>query len=117
MTPARTPRPLSHAIALPLAAALLILMALSIAPRAGAQALYGSIESVSVVTSSLDADQGLAGGAAINLQMKSGTNQLRGSLFTFHGDEALNSILWRSRLPPRPASAPPASIRCADPAS
>ncbi len=50
-----------------------------------------AIESVSVVTSSLDADQGLAGGAAINLQMKSGTNELHGSLFTFHGDEALKA--------------------------
>jgi len=50
-----------------------------------------AIETVSVVTSSLDADQGLAGGAAINLQMKSGTNTLRGSVFWFHGDESMKA--------------------------
>ena len=33
-----------------------------------------SIEEVNVVTSSMDAEQGLAGGAAINVQTKSGTN-------------------------------------------
>ena len=50
-----------------------------------------AIETVSVVTSSLDADQGLAGGAAINVQMKSGTNQMKGSLFWFHGDNAMKA--------------------------
>jgi hypothetical protein len=50
-----------------------------------------AIESVSVVSSSLDADQGLAGAAAINLQMKSGTNQIHGSLFEYHGDNALKA--------------------------
>jgi Carboxypeptidase regulatory-like domain len=50
-----------------------------------------AIETVSVVTSSLDADQGLAGGAAINLQMKSGTNEIRGSAFWFHGDDRMKA--------------------------
>jgi hypothetical protein len=50
-----------------------------------------AIETVSVVTSSLDADQGLAGGAAINLQMKSGTNEIRGSTFWFHGNDKLKA--------------------------
>jgi hypothetical protein len=50
-----------------------------------------AIETVNVVTSSFDADQGLAGGSAINLQMKSGTNNLHGSVFTFHGNEAMKS--------------------------
>jgi hypothetical protein len=36
-----------------------------------------SIEEVNVVTNSFDAEQGLAGGAAINVQIKSGTNQLQ----------------------------------------
>ena len=40
-----------------------------------------SLESVNVVTNSFDAEQGLAGGSAINVQIKSGTNDLRGSLF------------------------------------
>ncbi|MCU1324656.1 MAG: TonB-dependent receptor family protein [Bryobacterales bacterium] len=40
-----------------------------------------AIETVSVVTNSFDADQGMAGGASINVQVKSGTNRLSGSLF------------------------------------
>ncbi|PYV25662.1 MAG: hypothetical protein DMG24_08785, partial [Acidobacteria bacterium] len=40
-----------------------------------------SIQEVNVVTSSFDAEQGLAGGAAINVQFKSGTNQVHWSLF------------------------------------
>ena len=50
-----------------------------------------AIETVSVVTSSFDADQGLAGGSAINLQMKSGTNSLRGSVFWFHHNESMKA--------------------------
>lgn len=50
-----------------------------------------AIETVNVTTSSFDADQGLSGGSAINLQMKSGTNELRGSLFTFHSDETMKA--------------------------
>ena len=37
-----------------------------------------AIETVSVVTNSFDADQGMAGGASVNVQVKSGTNQLSG---------------------------------------
>jgi len=43
-----------------------------------------SIETVNVVTNSFDAEQGLAGGAAINVQIKSGTNELHGSAFWYH---------------------------------
>ncbi|MGC8791816.1 MAG: TonB-dependent receptor domain-containing protein [Bryobacteraceae bacterium] len=42
-----------------------------------------AIETVNVVTNSFDAEQGLAGGAAINVQIKSGTNELHGSAFWF----------------------------------
>lgn len=45
-----------------------------------------SIEVVNVVTNSFDAEQGLAGGAAINVQIKSGTNEVHGSLFEYHND-------------------------------
>src|SRR5687767_4086474 len=45
-----------------------------------------AIETVSVVTNSFDADQGMAGGASVNVQVKSGTNQLAGSLFEFAQD-------------------------------
>jgi hypothetical protein len=45
-----------------------------------------SIETVDVVTNSFDAEQGLAGGAAINVQIKSGTNDLHGSVFEYHNN-------------------------------
>jgi hypothetical protein len=45
-----------------------------------------SIEAVNVVTGSFDAEQGLAGGAAINVQIKSGTNELHGSAFHYHNN-------------------------------
>jgi hypothetical protein len=50
-----------------------------------------AIETVNVTTSSFDADQGLSGGSAINLQMKSGTNDIRGSAFSFHSNEAMKA--------------------------
>lgn len=50
-----------------------------------------SIETVSIVSSSLDAEQGLTGGAAINVQVKSGSNQMHGSLFEYHTDNALKA--------------------------
>lgn len=45
-----------------------------------------SIQTVDVVTNSFDAEQGLAGGAVINVQTKSGTNDLHGALFEYHDD-------------------------------
>lgn len=50
-----------------------------------------AIETVNVVTNSFDAEQGLAGGSAINVQIKSGTNHLRGSLFEYHNNERLRA--------------------------
>ena len=43
-----------------------------------------SIETLEAVTSTFDADQGLAGGAAINVNIKSGTNEVHGSAFEYH---------------------------------
>ncbi|MDZ7640035.1 MAG: carboxypeptidase regulatory-like domain-containing protein [Bryobacterales bacterium] len=45
-----------------------------------------SIETVNVVTNSFDAEQGLAGGAAVNVQIKSGTNEVHGSAFEYHNN-------------------------------
>ena len=50
-----------------------------------------SIETVNVVTNSFDAEQGLAGGAAISVQIKSGTNDLHGSAFEYADNSALRS--------------------------
>ena len=50
-----------------------------------------AIESVSMVTASADASEGMAGGSAINVQIKSGTNQIHGSLFEYHADSAMKA--------------------------
>ena len=47
------------------------------------------IETVNVTTNSFDPEQGMAGGAAVNMQMKSGTNQFHGSGVIFHTDQSL----------------------------
>jgi hypothetical protein len=46
-----------------------------------------AIDTVNVVTNSFDAEQGMAGGAAVNVQIKSGTNSLHGSAHEFHTDQ------------------------------
>jgi len=50
-----------------------------------------SIETVDVVTNSFDAEQGLAGGSAINVHTKSGTNRLHGSAFENFTDNRLKA--------------------------
>jgi Carboxypeptidase regulatory-like domain len=50
-----------------------------------------AIENISVVTNSFDADQGLAGGASVNVQIKSGTNELHGSSFEYFTGSALRA--------------------------
>jgi outer membrane receptor protein involved in Fe transport len=46
-----------------------------------------AIENVQVVTNSFDAEQGMAGGAAVNVQIKSGTNRFHGEAHEFHTDQ------------------------------
>jgi hypothetical protein len=50
-----------------------------------------AIEVVNVVTNSFDAEQGMAGGAAVNVQIKSGTNEFHGNLYEFHTNSALRA--------------------------
>ena len=50
-----------------------------------------SLEAVNVVTSSFDAEQGMAGGAAVTVITKSGTNALHGTLFEFLRNSALDA--------------------------
>ena len=47
-----------------------------------------AIETVAVTTSNYDAEFGRAGGAVTNVTLKTGTNQLRGSVFSFGNTEA-----------------------------
>ncbi len=46
-----------------------------------------AIENVNIVTNSFDAEQGQAGGAAVNVQVKSGTNKFHGGGNWFHTDQ------------------------------
>lgn len=50
-----------------------------------------AIETVNVVSNSFDAEQGLAGGAAINVQIKSGANALHGSAFEYHSNQRMKA--------------------------
>ena len=51
-----------------------------------------SLETVNVVTNSFDAEQGLAGGSAINVQIKSGTNQFKGAAFEYYTNEKMRAL-------------------------
>jgi hypothetical protein len=50
-----------------------------------------SIQTVNIVTNSFNAEQGVAGGASINVITKSGTRNLHGSLWLYYQDAALNA--------------------------
>jgi outer membrane receptor protein involved in Fe transport len=50
-----------------------------------------TIETVNISTNNFDAASGMAGGAAITLITKSGTNTLRGSAFYFRNQDELNA--------------------------
>src|SRR5689334_9744799 len=50
-----------------------------------------SIESVNVATNSMDAEQGQAGGAAVNVTIKSGTNDCHGVGFEYNTDSAIQA--------------------------
>jgi outer membrane receptor protein involved in Fe transport len=50
-----------------------------------------SISTVNITTNSFDAEQGMAGGAAVTVATKSGTNDLHGSLFEFHDNHRLRT--------------------------
>src|SRR5215472_451015 len=51
-----------------------------------------AIENVNIVTNAFDAEQGNAGGAIVNVEIKSGTNQFHGDVHEFHTDNALSNL-------------------------
>src|SRR5438094_124243 len=61
-----------------------------------------AIETVNVVTNNFDAEQGMAGGAAATVTIKSGTNRFHGDAFEYQTDDKL-----RSRNYFRPAAVQP----------
>ena len=50
-----------------------------------------AIQEVSIVTNSYNAEQGMAGGAAINVVVKSGTNDFRGTAWGYDTNSALRA--------------------------
>src|SRR5688500_2426791 len=62
-----------------------------------------AIETVAVTTSNYDAEFGRAGGAVTNVTLKTGTNNLRGSLFSFGNTEATVARNPFSQLAPADA--------------
>ena len=50
-----------------------------------------TVSTVNVSTASFDAEQGMAGGAAVTVLTKSGTNELHGSAFVLHENEDLRA--------------------------
>ena len=50
-----------------------------------------TVEAVNVVTSSFDAEQGMAGGAAMTVVSISGTNEFRGAAWEYHENQKLKS--------------------------
>ena len=50
-----------------------------------------TVDTVNISTNNFDAEQGMAGGSAITVVTKSGTNQFKGSGFAFNNNEKLNA--------------------------
>ena len=63
-----------------------------------------TVDTVNVSTSNFDAEQGMAGGAAITVITKSGTNTFKGSAFAFYNNENLNAKAYFATVK-NPASA------------
>jgi hypothetical protein len=59
-----------------------------------------AIEAVNISTSAYDAEFGRAGGAITNVTLKSGTNDLKGSLFAFGNNEKTNAPGYFSHTAP-----------------
>jgi hypothetical protein len=62
-----------------------------------------SIQTVNISTNSFDAEQGLAGGAAITVQTKTGTNDFHGVAFEYHRNNAFDA---RNFFTPQGSDAP-----------
>jgi hypothetical protein len=61
-----------------------------------------AIQEVNIVTNSFDAEQGLAGGAAINVTIKSGTNDFHGAGWVYNTNSALRARNFFQTTPQNP---------------
>jgi len=59
-----------------------------------------AIETVNITTNSFDAEQGAAGGAAVNVTIKSGTNDLHGVLFERNQNNDMTAVNYFSHTSP-----------------
>jgi len=59
-----------------------------------------AIETVNITTNSFDAEQGAAGGAAVNVAIKSGTNQLHGVVFERNQNNNMTAVNYFSHTSP-----------------
>lgn len=59
-----------------------------------------AIETVNIATNSFDAEQGAAGGAAVNVTIKSGTNQLHGVAFERNQNNNMTAVNYFSHTSP-----------------
>jgi hypothetical protein len=59
-----------------------------------------AIQAVNVSTNAFDAEQGAVGGAAVNVQIKSGTNQLHGVLFERNQNNDMTAVNYFSHTSP-----------------
>src|SRR5207247_5267521 len=65
-----------------------------------------TVDTVDVSTSSFDAEQGMAGGAAVTVITKSGTNNLRGSAIEYFNNDKLNAKPYFFGVGPAPDNLP-----------
>ncbi|MBI3695470.1 MAG: TonB-dependent receptor [Acidobacteria bacterium] len=63
-----------------------------------------TIETVNIATASFDAEQGLAGGAAITVVTKAGTNEFHGVTSWYHDDQRVRARNYFLRTPGKPKS-------------
>src|SRR5215203_2041266 len=63
-----------------------------------------TIDTVNVSTSNFDAEQGNAGGAAITVVTKSGTNDFKGSAFAFYNNQSFNARPYFATEKPKASS-------------
>jgi hypothetical protein len=75
--------------------------AIDVHPRLSYLAAYvppaDALETIDVVTNSFNAEQGAAGGSAINMVIKSGTNNFHGGVWAYNSIAQFNAQSWSNR--------------------